>query len=113
MKAELIDMSIEFEPKNSLTISIRGLDVTYDLNNGIFIYGSSKITAPVIDGKVKLRILLDRASIELFANDGGTVSTCYAVAETGNQSISISAEGDTKINSLIINKLNSSWSVEE
>ena len=113
VKAELIDMSVEFEPKNALKISIRGLDVTYDLNSGIFIYGTSKITAPVIDGKVKLRILLDRASIELFANDGATVSTCYAVAEAGNQSISISAEGDTKINSLTINKLKSSWTIEK
>ena len=113
VNAELIDMSVEFEPRNSLKISIRGLNVKYDLNNGIFIYGTTKITAPVIDGKVKLRILLDRASIELFANGGATVATCYAVAETGNQHISISAEDETKINSLIINKLKSSWKREK
>jgi len=109
VKAELIDMSIEFEPKNSIKLIIRGLEVAYDQRNGLFAFGTSKVAAPTIDGKVKLRVLLDRASIELFANEGAAVSTCYAVPEAGNYSISLSADGDTKINSLVINELKSSW----
>jgi sucrose-6-phosphate hydrolase SacC (GH32 family) len=109
VKAELIDMSVEFEPKNSMKLSIRGLEITYDSNSGKFAFGKSQVAAPAINGKVKLRVLLDRASIEIFANDGASVATCYAVAEAGNQSISISADGETKINSLIINELKSSW----
>ena len=109
MKAELIDMSIEFEPKNSIKLTIRGLEVAYDQKNGQFAFGTSKVAAPTIDGKVKLRVLLDRASIELFANEGAAVSTCYAVPEVGNYSISLSADGNTKINSLVINELKSSW----
>ena len=109
VKAELIDLSVEFEPINSMKLIIRGLEVTYDLKSGMFAFGTSKLAAPVIDGKVRLRVLLDRASIELFANGGATVSTCYAVAEPGNKSISISADSGTKINLLVINKLKSSW----
>jgi len=109
VKAELIDMSIEFEPKNSIKLTIRGLEVAYDQKSGQFAFGTSKIAAPTIDGKVKLRVLLDRASIELFANEGAAVSTCYAVPEAGNYSISLSADGNTKINSLVINELKSSW----
>lgn len=109
VKAELIDMSIEFEPKNSIKLTIRGLEVAYDQKNGQFAFGTSKVAAPTIDGKVKLRVLLDRASIELFANEGAAVSTCYAVPEVGNYSISLSADGNTKINSLVINELKSSW----
>ena len=109
VKAELIDMSIEFEPKNSIKLTIRGLEVAYDQKSGQFAFGTSKIAAPTIDGKVKLRVLLDRASIELFANEGAAVSTCYAVPEVGNYSISLSADGNTKINSLVINELKSSW----
>ena len=109
VKAELIDMSIEFEPKNSIKLTIRGLEVAYDQKNGQFAFGTSKVAAPTIDGKVKLRVLLDRASIELFANEGAAVSTSYAVPEVGNYSISLSADGNTKINSLVINELKSSW----
>jgi sucrose-6-phosphate hydrolase SacC (GH32 family) len=109
VKAELIDLSIEFEPKNSIKLIIRGLEVAYDQKSGMFAFGTSKVAAPTIDGKVKLRVLLDRASIELFANEGAAVSTCYAVPEVGNYSISLSADGNTKINSLVINELKSSW----
>ena len=113
VKAELIDMSVEFEPRNSVKLIIRGLEVTYDRKSEMFIYGTSKVAAPVIAGKVKLRVLLDRASIELFANGGAAVSTCYAVAEPGNKNISISADDGTKINSLIINELKSSWAANK
>ena len=109
VKAELIDLSVEFEPKDLMRLIIRGLEVTYDLKNESFTFGTSKLAAPVIEGKVRLRILLDRASIELFANGGAAVSTCYAVAEPGNKTISISADSSTKINYLIINELKSSW----
>ena len=111
--AELIDMSVEFEPKNSMKLTIRGLEVTYDQKSQKFTYGTSKVAAPIMAGKVKLRVLLDRASIELFINDGAAVSTCYAVAEPGNKSISISADDGTKINSLIINELKSSWAANK
>ncbi len=113
VKAELIDMSVEFEPRNSVKLIIRGLEVTYDRKSEMFIYGTSKVAAPVIAGKVKLRVLLDRASIELFANGGAAVSTCYAVAEPGNKNISISADDGTKINSIIINELKSSWAANK
>ncbi len=109
VNAELLDLTVEFEPKNSIKLAIRGLEIAYDLKSGIFAFGTSRVAAPVIDGKVKLRVLLDRASIELFANEGAAVSTCYAVPEAGNHSISLSADRDTKINLLIISKLKSSW----
>ena len=109
VKAELIDMSIEFEPKNSIKLTIRGLEIAYDQKSEQFAFGTSKVAAPTIDGKVKLRVLLDRASIELFANEGAAVSTSYAVPEVGNYSISLSADGNAKINSLVINELKSSW----
>jgi fructan beta-fructosidase len=109
VKVDLIDMSIEFEPKNSIKLIIRGLEVAYDQKTGMIAFGTSIVAAPTIDGKVKLRVLLDRASIELFANEGAAVSTCYAVPEVDNYSISLSADGNTKINSLIINELKSSW----
>jgi fructan beta-fructosidase len=47
-----------------------GVSVTYDVKKQELTCG--KLTAPLkpIDGEVRLRILVDRASIEVFANDG-------------------------------------------
>ncbi len=109
VKAELIDMSIEFEPVSSFELNIRGLKVSYIKSSEEITFGESYMKAPAIDGKVKLRILLDRASIELFTNEGAAVSTNCAVPEAKNKSVSVSAEGELKINSLILNELKSSW----
>ena len=109
INAELMDLSIEFEPVSSMTINLRGLDITYEKSSETITFGKSKLAAPAIDGKVKLRVLLDRVTIELFANEGAAVSTNYAVPVEDNLNISISAEGNLKINSLIVNELKSSW----
>jgi len=109
LEAELIDMSIEFEPTDSMTLTIRGIEVTYYRSTEQFTCGKSQFAAPAIDGKVRLHVLLDRASIELFANGGATVSTNYAVPSADNRSISISADSDMRINTLVINEMKSSW----
>jgi sucrose-6-phosphate hydrolase SacC (GH32 family) len=109
INAELMDLSIDFEPVSSMKISLRGLDITYEKSSETITFRKSKLSAPAINGKVKLRVLLDRATIELFANEGAAVSTNYAVPVEDNLNISISAEGNLKINSLIINELKSSW----
>jgi sucrose-6-phosphate hydrolase SacC (GH32 family) len=107
VKADLIDLSIDFNTCDSLKMNVRGIII--DWKKGEFLYKNRKIPAPVIDGKVKLRVLLDRASLEFFANDGASVATFYAVPEPQNKSISISTNGNTIINHLIINELKSSW----
>jgi sucrose-6-phosphate hydrolase SacC (GH32 family) len=109
IKAELIDLSVEFESKNPLKISIRGLDVIYDNKTDSISFGKTRISAPAFQNRVSLRILLDRASIELFINNGASVATFYAIPKVENQRVILSGENGTKINSLIINELKSIW----
>ena len=107
VKADLIDMSIDFHADDSLQLNVRGLVI--DWKNGQFLFKDRKIPAPAVDGKVKLRLLLDRTSLELFANDGAAVATFYALPDVQNKSTIISVNQNTKINSMIINELKSSW----
>ena len=109
IKAELIDLSLQFETKNQLMISIRGLDVIYDSKTDSISFGKTRIPVPAFQNKVSLRILLDRTSLELFVNNGASVATFYAVPKPENQRITISGENEAKINSLIINELKSAW----
>ena len=111
IKAELMDLSIEFEPKDSLKLTVRGLDI-YNPNNEFFEYGKSKLPAPMMDGKVKLRVLLDRSSLELFANDGASVASFFAIPQPDNMRISMSGGKGTKINSLKIHSLKSIWTTK-
>jgi len=111
IQAELIDASIEFDPSETgnLEWTLRGLKVSYVADKQFFIYQGSRLPAPPVDGKVKLRVLVDRGSIELFANDGAAVATHYALPDPGNRSITLSGKGSA---SLIINELKSSWPQE-
>jgi sucrose-6-phosphate hydrolase SacC (GH32 family) len=64
------------------------------------------LAAPAVNGKVKLRVLVDRGSIELFANDGAAVATHFALPDPKNRSITLSGNGSL---SLVIHELKSSW----
>ena len=123
LKPELIDMSVEFAPGDNelVEFNIRGLKVVYGkikkyrTKDGMqqvksIAVGDCMVPATLIDGKIKLRILLDRTSIELFVNEGASVGTTYAVPDAANRSLSVSAAKDIKIDSLIVHELKSSWS---
>ena len=55
---------------------------------------------------LKLRVLVDRGSIELFANEGAVVATRFTLPDPANRSIIVTSSGSV---SLVINELKSSW----
>jgi fructan beta-fructosidase len=109
--SDLIDASIEFDPKETGSVewNLRGLKVIYQADKQQFLYKGSPLAATPVDGKVKLRVLVDRGSLELFANDGAAVATHFALPDPKNRSISVTGKGSV---SLIINELKSSWPEE-
>ena len=62
-----------------------GTEITYtSKDNSLTCMGKKAIVEPV-DGVIKLEILLDRSSIELFANDGKTVmSSCFTPSDNAD-----------------------------
>ena len=109
VNVDLMDMTLEFEPKSTLKFIIRGCEVTFDAKLRMFVFGKAKIPATEFNGKVSLRLLVDRTSIELFANNGAVAATSYANFVTDNRQMSIEAVDEMQINTLIISILKSSW----
>jgi fructan beta-fructosidase len=123
VKPELVDLSVEFEPgaDGELELTIRGIKISYgqlikyqNADKEVseiksFTFNGKTCPAPVIDGKVKLRILGDRTSMELYANDGANVASGYEFEIPDNLEIKVESKGNVKINSLIVNELMSSW----
>ncbi len=107
--AELLDFSIEFaaSEKTQLAIDLRGHRVEYC--DGAFFYAKSRIPAHPIDGTVSLRTLVDRTSIELFANRGSAVATHYARLDAKNKSVSILSGQNVHFHSLTAHRLKSAW----
>lgn len=107
--AELVDLSLDFEANDSteLLLYLRGEKITY--REGAFHYGNTVVPAKPVDGIVSLRVLVDRASVELFVNQGAAVSTHYAILEPLNRSLGLSSEQNVKIRKLTVNRLKSAW----
>ena len=133
---ELIDMTIAFAPAGSLALNVRGLKIDYDAAKKEFAFTNTKriegvktailnfpadkrqpyrdngrraIPAPEVHGKVKLRVLVDRASLELFVNDGQAAASFVVVPAADNRTISIEGNAALKLDSLFVNELKSSW----
>jgi fructan beta-fructosidase len=67
------------------------------------------IPAPPVDGRVTLRALVDRASLELFVNDGAAAASFVMVPDADNRTIAIEGHDDLTIESMVVNELNSIW----
>lgn len=123
VEPELLDISIEFEPgaDGELNLIVRGIKISYgeiieyqDFNKDTseiksFTFNGKSCPAPVIDSKVKLRILGDRTSIELYANDGVAVASAYEFGIPKSLELKVESKGNVKINSFVVNELVSSW----
>lgn len=108
-QAELLDFSVAFDAgaATELRIDLRGQTITY--KDGAVHYQNHQVPAPTVDGAVKLRVLIDRASLELFTNEGQYVATFNADIEPGNKTLAIQSAGDTAVRSLKVHRLKSAW----
>lgn len=135
LKGDLYDISLEIDLKKftSFQIGVRGATIQYDILNKILRCGGPAVQnnfppdnwkaylkkhtdqfnnmgeAPLApqNGKIKLRILVDRTTVEIFGNDGQVViSSCFLPDET--KWYTLSAEGEINVNAEI-HALQSAW----
>lgn len=122
-KLDLVDLEIEFEigSASEIVFNLSGASVRYDVKKGIVIHDGvddngvvKSITTidnvPARDGKVRLRLLIDRLTVEAFAFDGEQFGAHYFNPTKGPEMQSIHAVGgEAKIVSLVIRELKSVW----
>jgi sucrose-6-phosphate hydrolase SacC (GH32 family) len=88
------------------TINIRGNILKYE--NGNF-YFEGKTLPTLKNDKVNFRVLLDRATIEIFTDNGFSVLSNYTSPNTENTSINISSEKNMIFDSFEVHKVGSIW----
>ena len=71
--------------------------------------GRRAIPAAEVGGKVQLRALVDRASLELFVNDGQAAGSFTVVPDGNNRTLLVTVDATTRISALEVNELKSSW----
>lgn len=91
-----------------------GVEIMYNVkNNTLTCMGKSAVVEPV-DGVVKLEILLDRASLEIFANDGKVaMSSSITSTEKANGIYLFNIGGEVLVEKLEVYPMKSIWQAEK
>ena len=111
---ELFDLRAEITPGEAKEVGfdLRGIPVTYDVGAGtLTCVGLGKpVALGLTAGKIKLQILLDRTSIEIFGNDGELSMAFCFVPDLAKRGIGVFARGGrAEIASLEVYEMKSIW----
>ena len=112
LKGEFYDIEAEFVIADAAEFGfvIFGVPVLYNVEEGKLL--SNDLEAPLTpqDGKIKLRLLIDRLSIEVFANDGRVYMPIGALHKENGRGFEIFTRGGrTEIEELTVYEIKSIW----
>jgi fructan beta-fructosidase len=113
LKGDLFEISAEFSPgkAEAFELDLRGTSLVYDISKQELTCKGVKAPLKTEDGRVRLRVFLDRGSIEVFGNDGRVAMSIGAIPPDANRSIGVSSRGGAiKVGSLVVHELKSVWS---
>jgi len=112
IEGDLFDIRAEFsvEEAADLCLTIRGEELKYSAaDRRLTLLGCSADIVPR-GGRLKLQVLADRTSVEVFANDGEVVMSCCFLPDAANRTIGLRAEaGRARVESLSVFGLRSAW----
>lgn len=112
IRGDLCEVMAEISARNAsaLIFKLRGVQVVYDVSKQELSCAGKKAALPLKDGKVRLRMLVDRLSIDIFGNDGDLYMPMGVSFPRDNHSLELECDGGMAfINSLDIYELKSVW----
>ena len=111
LKGDLFDIegTIEAGDASGVGFDVGGTKVRW-MKPGRLTLGSAGAEMKAVDGKVSIRMLVDRSSIEVFGNGGAvTMSSCFIPRGTGERVKLVVEEGRAKVLSMKVRELKSVW----
>lgn len=114
IRGELFDIKFEFKPGTSkeTKLTIRGFPITFHNEGptGALTAWDRRVAISPVDGLIKLRVLVDRTSIEVFANNGQIVmSGCFKPRDEDRGVEIFTSPCDAQTTSIKIHQLKSAW----
>jgi fructan beta-fructosidase len=116
---DAFDLWTEIKPRKAtkITFDLRGTKLVYDVTKQTLtckdVSAPVKMTSPWNDGLPKhlvLRILVDRGSVEVFADSGLVAMSVAALPEEKNRKVELHVEGDAVgILQMSIHRIQSAW----
>lgn len=112
LHAEIMELRAEFEPgdSGSIEFNMRGAKIAYDARLQELIVNGVRAPAPMVNGKQRIIVFVDRTMLDVFASDGLTYVPMPFIPKVEDQSISLENKGcNSKLTSLQVYKLKSIW----
>jgi sucrose-6-phosphate hydrolase SacC (GH32 family) len=112
IQGDLFDIAVEFDAASAteVGINIRGIEVTFDAANGEVKCLDKTAPLAAEGGKLTLRLLVDRNSIEIFAGDGLVYMPMAVKFEADSKPLALIARGgEVTVRTLAVRELKSIW----
>jgi sucrose-6-phosphate hydrolase SacC (GH32 family) len=110
---DLFDLQLILEPLHAgeLGLRIGSLILHYDVHQKVLVCGPASASIDLEAGKLNLRVLVDRTSIEVFGNSGQvTLTSCYLRDQSGHPDLELYVQGGSAyLDTLEIHELKSIW----
>jgi len=105
-----IDAVLSVGEAEELGLSIRGEEIIYNVKEEKLVFGELSAPLKAEDGSIRLRCIVDRTSIEIFANAGRIYMPCKFRPEDDEKTIAAFARGGAaEITSIKLRELESIW----
>jgi sucrose-6-phosphate hydrolase SacC (GH32 family)/arylsulfatase A-like enzyme len=105
-----IELEIDLQQASRFSLQCRGGEVSHEVKSRKLRCLRADPALTLQDGRLKLRVLIDRTSIEVFANDGDTDASGVYFPDMADASLALSVEGGAaQIRRLVVRELKSIW----
>jgi len=108
---ELLDIAatLALSSSSKIGLRVRGVEIVYDAAKKSITCGATAPLEP-IDGRIVIRVLVDRGSVEVFGNHGRVAIEHGVLVDTNQPAIDVFAHGGKAILSkLVVHTLKSTW----
>jgi fructan beta-fructosidase len=112
VKGELFDIIAEITPGDAeeISIQLRGVPVVYDVRKQELTCAQRTARLKPVAGKIQLRMLVDRTSIDIFGNEGEAYLPIGIALVPANRNLELAVKGGSATISLLeVFELDSAW----
>jgi fructan beta-fructosidase len=110
--SDTLDATLEIEPQKAaqIVLTVNDAQIRFDAGKHVVSFLGKQAEVPLTDGLLKLRVLVDRGSVELFAGDGAVAISSSYQPKSESGSIRLrSSGGDARLKSASVFALESAW----
>jgi len=112
LRGDLWDVELDLTPGTASRAGfrIRGVPVVWDASAGTLTCNGKTAPLPAVGGRVRLRLVVDRTSIEIFGNDGAIYMPIGVIPKDDDRTLEVFSEGGSAmVSALTAYELRSVW----